>query len=183
VETNSSDSGRLAMLEVLLPELDRIEGSGAVKLVETASFDSGRLAMLKALLPKLDLRDADEMLALVETNSSDSGRLAMLKIGVKLGWNFPAIRDDDLISYAEVCSSDRDRNEMMEVVAPHFEGGFTQWSATRLLWAFTFDSGRLDAVELFQEELQELSEQDRRYILREFSQGSSREKAEELLLR
>ena len=183
VRTNSYDSGREAMLKVLLPTLDRIEGSVALALVETAGFDSGREAMFKALLPKLDLRNADEMLALVRTNLYDSGRLAMLKIGTRLGSNFPAASADDLVSYAQVGSFDSARNEMLKLVAPHFKGGFTKQSASRLLRAFSFDSGRLDAVELFREELRKLSEQDRRDVLRQFSRASSREEANELLLR
>ena len=183
VETNSYDSGREAILKALLPKLDRIAGSLALALVETNSYDSGREAMLKALLPKLDLHNADEMLTLVRTNSYDSGRLAMLKVGVALESNFPAVSADDLVSYAQVGSYDSGRNEMLRVVAPHFKDGFTKQSASRLLGAFSYDSGRLDAVELFREELQKLSEQDRRDVLRQFSQASSREEAEELLLR
>ena len=182
VETAGFDSGREAILKALLPKLDRIEGSVAVALVETAGFDSGREAILKALLPKLKLRNADEMLALVRTNSNDSGRLAILEIGTKLGSNFPAVRADDLVSYAQVGSFDSGRNEMLKLVAPHFKGGFTRQSATRLLGSFSFDSGRLDAVELFLEELQKLSEKDRYDVLRQFSRASSREEAVELLL-
>ena len=183
VETNSYDSGREAMLKALLPKLDRIAGSLALALVETNSYDSGREAMLKALLPKLDLHNADEMLALVRTNSYDSGREAMLKAGVALESNFPAVSADDLVSCAQVGSYDSGRNEMLRVVAPHFKDGFTKQSASRLLGTFSYDSGRLDAVELFREELQKLSEQDRRDVLRQFSQASSREEADELLLR
>ena len=182
VETAGYDSGREAMLKVLLPKLDRIEGSVAVELVKMAGYDSGREAILKALLPRLDLRNADEMLALVRTNSYDSGRLAMLEIGTKLKSNFPAVRADDLVSYAQVSSFDSGRNEMLRLVAPHFKGGFTKQSATRLLGAFSFDSGRLDAVELFREELQKLSEKDRYEVLGQFSRASSREEAVELLL-
>ncbi len=182
VRTNSYDSGREAMLKALLPKLERIDGSVALALVEMAGYDSGREAMLKALLPKLALRNADEMLALVRTNSYDSGREAMLKIGVKLGSNFPAVRADDLVSYAQIGSFDSGRNEMLRLVAPHFKGGFTKQSATRLLGAFSFDSGRLDAVEFFREELQKLSEKDRRDVLGPFSRASSREEAVELLL-
>ena len=182
VRTNSYDSGREAMFKALLPKLDRIDGSLAVALVRTNSHDSGRKAMLKALLPKLDLRNADEMLALVRTNSYDSGRLAMLKVAVALESNFPAVSADDLVSYARVGSFDSGRNEMLRVVAPHFKDGFTKQSAARLLRVFSFDSGRLDAVELFREDLQKLSERDRRDILRQFSRASSREEADELLL-
>ena len=182
VETASFDSGREAMLKALLPKLDRIAGSLALALVRTNSYDSGREAMLKALLPKLDLRNADEMLALVRTNSYDSGRLAMLKVAVALEANFPAVSADDLVSYAQVGSFDSGRNEMLRVVAPHFKDGFTKQSAARLLRVFSFDSGRLDAVELFREDLQKLSERDRRDILRQFSRASGREEAGELLL-
>ena len=182
VRLQGFDSGRTDVVEEGVAVLDRIDGSVALALVETAGFDSGREAMLKVLLPKLALRNADEMLALVRTNSYDSGREAMLKIGVKLGSNFPAVRADDLVSYAQIGSFDSGRNEMLRLVAPHFKGGFTKQSATRLLGAFSFDSGRLDAVELFREELQKLSEKDRRDVLGPFSRASSREEAVELLL-
>lgn len=182
VETASFDSGREAIVKALLPKLDRIAGSLALALVRTNSYDSGREAMLKVLLPKLDLRNADEMLALVRTNSYDSGRLAMLKVAVALEANFPAVSADDLVSYAQVGSFDSGRNEMLRVVAPHFKDGFTKQSAARLLRVFSFDSGRLDAVELFREDLQKLSERDRRDILRQFSRASGREEAGELLL-
>ena len=182
VRLQGFDSGRTDVVEEGVAVLDRIDGSVALALVETAGFDSGREAMLKVLLPKLALRNADEMLALVRTNSYDSGREAMLKIGVKLGSNFPAVRADDLVSYAQIGSFDSGRNEMLRLVAPHFKGGFTKQSATRLLGAFSFDSGQLDAVELFREELQKLSEKDRRDVLGPFSRASSREEAVELLL-
>lgn len=182
VETAGFDSGREAILKALLPKLDRITGSLAVALVQTNSFDPGREAMLKALLPKLDLHNADDVLALVRTNSYDSGRLAMLKVAVALESNFPAVSADDLVAYAQVGSFDSGRNEMLRVVAPHFKDGFTKQSAARLLGAFSFDSGRLDAVELFREELQKLSERDRRAVLRQFSRAAGREEADELLL-
>ena len=182
VRLQSFDSGRTDVAEEGVAVIDRIDGSLAVALVQTNSYDSGRKAMLKALLPKLDLHNADEMLALVRTNSYDSGRLAMLKVAVALESNFPAVSADDLVSYARVGSFDSGRNEMLRVVAPHFKDGFTKQSASRLLRVFSFDSGRLDAVELFREDLQKLSERDRRDILRQFSRASSREEADELLL-
>ena len=182
VRLQSFDSGRTDVAEEGVAVIDSIDGSLAVALVQTNSYDSGREAMLKALLPKLDLRNADEMLALVRTNSYDSGRLAMLKVAVAVESNFPAVSADDLVSYAQVGSFDSGRNEILRVVAPHFKDGFTKQSASRLLRVFSFDSGRLDAVELFREDLQKLSERDRRDILRQFSRASSREEADELLL-
>lgn len=182
VRLQGFDSGRTGVVEEGVAVIDRIDGSLAVALVETAGFDSGREAIFKVLLPKLDLHSADEVLALVRTNSYDSGRLAMLKVAVALESNFPAVSAGDLVSYAQVGSFDSGRNEMLRVVAPHFKGGFTKQSAARLLGAFSFDSGRLDAVELFREDLQKLSERDRRAVLRQFSRASSREEADELLL-
>ena len=181
VRLQSFDSGRTDVAEEGVAVTDSIDGALAVALVRTNSHDSGREAMLKVLLPKLDLHNADEMLALVRTNSYDSGRLAMLKVAVALESNFPAVSADDLVSYAQVGSFDSGRNEMLRVVAPHFKDGFTKQSASRLLRVFSFDSGRLDAVELFREALQKLSERDLRDILRQFSRASSREEADELL--
>ena len=182
VETAGFDSGRESMLKALLPKLDQIDADEMLALVRMNSSDSSREAVFKALLPKLNQIDADEMLALVRMNSSDSSREAVLKSAVALGSNFPAISADNLVSYAQVGSVDRSRNEMLKLVTPHFKGGFTKQSASRLLRAFSNDSGRLDAVALFREELLKLSEQDRHDVLRQFSSTSNREEAVELLL-
>ena len=101
----------------------------------------------------------------------------MLRIGTRLGANFPATSADYLVSYTQVGSFDSGRNEMLKLVAPHLKGGFTKSSAPRLFGAFSFDRGQLDAVELFWEELQKLSEKDRHDVLGQFSRELSREEA------
>ncbi len=179
VRMNSYDTGRNEMLEMLLPKLDAIDADALLSLVRMNSYDAGREAMLEALLPKLDAIDADALLSLVRMNSYDSGRNEMLEVLLP---KLNGIDADALLSLVRMNSYDAGRSETLKLVAPHFKGGFTKQSAARLLGAFSSDSGRLDAVALFREELLKLSEPDRRDVLRQFSRMSNREEAVELLL-
>lgn len=177
----SFDSGRTKVVKLGAPKLSTISGATARRIVRLASFDSGKTDLLRILSSRIRLENSLEALDFLKLSSFDSARTANLKI--LLGGDFPKIRAGELAAFAKTASFDSDRQKILDLVAPHFDGQFTAASAKKLLNSFSFDSGRLSAVRTFSRSLQELSKEARMSILETFSFDSDRKRATMLIMK
>ena len=178
---SSFDSDRIQVLKVLLPRDAAIDARRMVTVMKAFSFDSGReeaFVLMAPRVPKLGVEDAKASIA---TFSFDSSREAAFAALGRQGDMH--LTDAHLVAFVEMCSFDSGKLQCVKALARCLHGEPDGNAAQALLAAFSFDSGRQDALAVLAKRWLELPLADRQRLLATFSFDSERQQATRLLMK
>jgi hypothetical protein len=181
IELLDFDSARVSIANAASPYIESITGVQMLEMLANFSFDSGKVEAVDALNTKVTLNGFQDVLKIMETSSFDSGATQML--GLLLASSFPTITADDLGAVCNACSFETGQLETLRKLEPHFQGPFDGESARDLLDKFSFDSGKLECIQIFAEHMRGLSYEAQKSVLSTFSFDSDRESARDILNR
>lgn len=176
----SFDDGRIQVVGLAADLIDSMNGQEFAQVVEASSFDSGRVQIVTTLAPKIRISTTGDAIGVLEHASFDSARKDMLEQLVERADQFD-VDGDGILALVKLTSFDSTKADILRLVAPRLRVNLTPDEAGRLMRAFSFDSGRSEALEILRDRIAPIEDAGRKKVLAPFSFDSSREKAREML--
>ena len=179
IELLDFDSGRVSVASAASPHVRSINGGQLLQLLEGFDFDSGKVGAVDAMRGKVALAGFGDALRIMEASDFDSGATQILDL--LLASSFPSVTVNDLCAACDASSFDSGSLETLRKLEPLFQGPFDGEGARDLLNKLSFDSGKLECIQIFAAHMRALSYDEQKVVLSAFTFDSDRERARDLL--